>query len=196
VANTAVKFGFRHIGYLPGFAPDYQMQSGIILSANSTKIFRGDPVCIDPTSGAVVQGANNTSTLLGIFDGCMYTPVGGTPQWSPFWPGAAGGPAVAYYINSPGALFMAAALNTSIVTANIGENVGFTIGTGNTATGVSAATLDQASLTTTITMPFRVVDLASKYLPAGTNGADVSTAFAWAVVAFNNQQYKTQTAVV
>ena len=196
MANTAVKFGFRHIGYLPGGAPDYQMATGVILSANTTKIFRGDPVCFDPTSGAVVQGANNTSMLFGIFDGCMYTPVGGTPTWSPFWPGAAGGPATAYVISAPNALFMAAALNTSLVTANLGENVGFTIGTGNTATGVSAATIDQASLGATITLPFRVVDLASKYLPAGTNGADVSTAFAWAVVTFNNQQYKTQTAVV
>ena len=196
MANTAVKFGFRHIGYLPGFAPDYQMQSGIILSSNSTKIFRGDPISIDPATGAVVQGANNTSTLLGVFDGCMYTPVGGTPQWSPMWPGAAGSPATAYYINSPGALFLAAALNTSLVTANIGENVGFVIGTGNTATGGSAATLDQSTLGATITLPFRVVDLGSKYLAAGSNGADVGSAFAWAVVAFNNQQYKTQTAVV
>jgi hypothetical protein len=167
------------------------MATGVILSANTTKIFRGDPVCLDPTTGAVVQGANNTSQLRGIFDGCMYTPVGGTPQWSMFWPGAAGGPATAYIIDAPNALFMAACLNTSLVTANIGEGVGFTIGTGNTATGVSAATIDQGSLTTTAAnAPFKVVDLASKYLPAGTNGADVSTAFAWAVVTFNNQQYK------
>ena len=195
MANTAVKFGFRHIGYTSGAGPDFQMNSGLILSSNTTKIFRGDPVCLDPATGAVVQGANNTSTLLGIFDGCMYTPVGGTPQWSPFWPGAAGGPATAYVIDAPNALFMAACLNTSLVTANLGENVGFTIGTGNTATGQSAATIDQASTGLTITLPFRVVALGSKYLAAGSNGADVSTAFAWAVVTFNNQQYKTQTAV-
>jgi hypothetical protein len=169
------------------------MATGIILSANATKIFRGDPVCLDPTTGAVVQGANNVSTLFGIFDGCMYTPVGGTPVWSPFWPGAAGGPATAYVINAPNALFMAACLNTSLVTANIGENVGFTIGAGNTATGVSAATIDQNSHNTTLTLPFQIVDLGSKYLAPGQNGADVSTPFAWAVVTFNNQMFKTQT---
>jgi hypothetical protein len=85
---------------------------------------------------------------------------------------------------------MAAALNTSLVTANVGENIGFVIGTGNTATGQSAATLDQSTLNTTNTLPFKVIDLGSKYLAAGSNGADVSTAYAWAVVTFNNQQYK------
>jgi hypothetical protein len=190
VANTQVTFGFRHIGYASGMAPDYQMAKGVILSSNSTKIFRGDPVSLDPTTGAIVQGANNTSTVFGIFDGCMYTPVGGTPQWSQFWPGAAGGPATGYVINAPGALFMAAALNTSLVTANVGENIGFAIGTGNTATGQSAATLDQSTLNTTNTLPFKVVDLGSSILAAGSNGADVSTAYAWAVVTFNNQQYK------
>ena len=87
-------------------------------------------------------------------------------------------------------LFMAAALNTSLVTANIGENIGYVIGTGNIATGQSAATLDQSTHTTTNTMPFQIVDLGSKYLAAGSNGADVGSAYAWAVVTFNNQQYK------
>lgn len=190
MANTQVTFGFRHIGYISGAAPDYQMATGVILSSNTTKIFRGDPVCLDPTTGAVVQGANNTSTVFGIFDGCMYTPVGGTPAWSPYWVGAASGPATAYVINAPGALFMAAALNTSLVTANIGENVGFLIGTGVTTTGVSAATIDQSTLNTTNTLPFKVIALGSSILAAGSNGADSSTAYGWAVVTFNNQQFK------
>lgn len=191
MANTQTTFGFRHIGYASGSSPDYQLNTGTILSNNATKIFRGDPVCYDPTTGAIVQGANNTSTLAGIFDGCMYTPVaGGPPAWSPYWPGSAFGPATAYFIDAPGALFLAACLNTSLVTANIGENVGYTIGTGSTATGQSAATIDQASLNTTLSLPFRVVALGSKYMAASQNGADVSTAFGFAVVTFNSQVNK------
>jgi len=190
VANTQAKFGFRHIGYLGGGAPDYQLSTGTILSSNGTKIYRGDPVCLDPTTGAIVQGANNTSTVAGIFDGCMYTPVaGGPPAWLPYWPGSAYGPATAYIIDARNALFLAAALNTSIVTANIGENVGYAIGTGSTATGVSGATVDQSTLNTTNTLPFRVVAPCTTSGNFGIvgNGSDPSTAYGWCVVTFNNQ---------
>lgn len=188
MANTAATFGFRHIGYTSGGAPDYQLATGIILSTNTTKIFRGDPVAFDPTTGKIVQGATNTTQLAGVFDGCVYTPVGGTPQWSPFWPGAAGADATAYIINAPNALFLAAALNTSLLQANVGENVGFAIGTGNTATGFSGATVDQSTLNTTNTLPFRVVAPCTTQGNFGIvgNGSDPTTPFGWAVVTFNN----------
>ncbi len=192
MANTQATFGFRHIGYVSGGAPDYQLATGILLSSNTTKIFRGDPITIDPTTGFVTQAADNISTVQGVFDGCMYTPVGGTPQWSPFWPGASGVNATAYFINAPSALFIAAAFNTSLVTANIGENVGFKIGTGNTSNGFSGATIDQSSLNTTNTLPFRVVAPCTTTGNFGIvgNGSDPSTAYGWAVVAFNNTNFK------
>lgn len=197
MANTQATFGFRHIGYTPGGAPDYQLATGLILSTNTTKIFRGDPVVLDPTTGKIQQATNAVTTLttniFGVFDGCVYTPVGGTPTWSPFWPGAgASVDATAYIINAPNALFLVAALNTSVVTANIGENICFVSGTGNSTTGFSGATIDQSSLNTTNTLPFRVVQ------PCGTsgnfgivgNGSDPTTPFGWCVVTFNNQNYK------
>jgi hypothetical protein len=194
VANTQATFGFKHIGYVSGAAPDYQMASGLIASANTTKIFRGDPVIIDPTTGKIKQAAAGSSqALAGVFDGCVYTPVGGTPQWSPFWPG--GGASVdptAYFINAPGALFQVAAFNTSIVTANIQENVDFNIGTGNTTTGFSGATVDQSTLATTNTLPFRVIapcTTAGNFGITG-NGSDPTTAYGWCVVAFNNTTLK------
>jgi hypothetical protein len=193
VANTQAVFGFRHIGYLGGGSPDYQMSTGLIASANTTKIFRGDPIVRTAATGKIAQGSNNTETLVGIFDGCQYTPVGGTPQWSPFWPGAgASVDPIAYFIDAPNALFMAAALNTSIVTANIGENVGYAIGTGNTATGFSGATVDQSSLNTTNTLPFRVVAPVTTSGNFGQigNGSDPSTAYGWCIVAFNSQNFK------
>jgi hypothetical protein len=192
VANTAATFGFRHIGYTSGGAPDYQLATGIILSTNTTKIFRGDPVIIDPTSGFIQQASVNTVTLQGVFDGCVYTPVGGTPVWSPFWPGAAGANATAYIINAPNALFLAAALNTSLVQANVGENVGFAIGAGNTVTGFSGATIDQSTLTTITTAPFRVVAPCTTQGNFGIvgNGSDPTTPFGWAVVTFNSVGYK------
>lgn len=196
MANTQTTFGFRHIGYLGGGSPDYQLATGLIASANTTKIFRGDPVVLNTSTGKVQQGADNTSMLAGIFDGCMYTPVGGTPQWSPFWPGAgATADAVAYIINAPNALFMAAALNTSLVQANAGENVGYAIGTGNTTLGFSGATIDQSTLNTTLTLPFRVIQPVTTSGNFGVvgNGSDPTTPFGWAIVTFNNEIFKTQT---
>ena len=192
MANTQATFGFRHIGYISGAAVDYQLATGTILSTYATQMFRGDPIVIDPTTGFINQAADNVSTVQGIFDGCMYTPVGGTPQWSPFWPGASGSPATAYFINAPGALFMAAAFNTSLVTANIGENVGFKIGTGNTSNGFSGATIDQSSLNTTNTLPFRVVAPVTQSGNFGRigNGSDPSTPYGYAVVTFNNTNFK------
>jgi hypothetical protein len=195
VANTAAKFGFRHIGYLGGGSPDYQLSTGVILSSNTTKIFRGDPVVRTPATGKIAQASNQTETLAGIFDGCMYTPVGGIPVWSPFWPGAAGSDAVAYIIDAPNALFLAAALNTSLTLANVGENVGYDIGTGNTVNGFSGATIEQTTLNTTLTLPFRVVAPCTTSGNFGIvgNGSDPTTPFGWAVVTFNNENFKTQT---
>lgn len=195
MANTQATFGFRHIGYTSGGAPDFQLATGLILSTNTTKIFRGDPVVIDPTTGKIQQQTNGTTGKVdGIFDGCVYTPVGGTPVWSPFWPGAgASVDATAYIVNAPNALFLAAALNTSLVTANIGENVGFAIGTGNTGNGFSAATVDQSTLTTLTTSPFRVVAPCTPQGNFGVigNGGDPTTPYGWCVVTFNNSNFKT-----
>ena len=188
MANVQSAFGFRHIGFLPGAGPDYQLQTRLIQSSNTTKIFTGDPVVKNPTTNYIVQGANNTTTVVGIFQGCEYIPVGGgTPLWSPFWPGTASVDATAYILNAPNALFLAAALLTSIVSSNIGENVGFVIGTGNTSGGgFSGATIDQSTHATTNTLPFQVFSL---YQGIG-NGSDSTTNYGWAVVGFNNQQYK------
>jgi len=195
VANTATAFGFRHIGYTSGGSPDYQLATGTILSSNATKIFRGDPVIYNTATGNIEQGSSNTVIIAGVFDGCMYTPVGGTPQWSPFWPGAAGSNATAYIINAPNALFMAAALNTSLVTANIGETVGFAIGVGNLINGFSGATVDQSTLATlnNTTGPFKVVAPVTNSGNFGQigNGNDPTTPFGWAVVTFNNEIFKT-----
>ncbi len=194
MANTQATFGFRHIGYLGGGSPDYQLSTGLIASANTTKIFRGDPVSRSASTGKIEQAAAGTATIVGIFDGCMYTPAAGqTPQWSPYWPGSgAVSDPIAYIIDAPNAIFMAAALNTSIVTANIGENVNFAIGTGNTATGFSGATVDQSTLNTTNTLPFRVIAPVTSSGNFGQigNGNDPSSAYGWCVVAFNNQNFK------
>lgn len=198
MANTQSAFGFKHVGFLSGGSPDYQLTgSGLLIqSTNTTKIFFGDPVQkANATSAYIVQGAGGTATtgtaiIQGIFQQVQYVPSGGgSPTWGPYWPGAANADANPYLITAPNALFLAASLLTAIATANIGQCIGFNIGTGSTAGGgYSGATLDQSTATSvTSTLPFKVVSL---YQGVG-NGSDPSTNYNWAIVTFNNQIYRT-----
>ncbi len=187
MANVQATFGFKHIGYLSGAGPDYQLATRLIQSTNTTKIYFGDPVQKNASSAYIVQASSTTQTLEGVFAGCVYTPTGGIPTWSPYWPGSASVDATAYIINAPNALFLAAALNTAITPTNIGQNIGFSIGTGSTTGGgFSGATLDQGTLATTNTLPFQVY---SMYQGIG-NGSDTTTAYNWVVVTFNSQRFK------
>jgi hypothetical protein len=188
MANQQSAFGFKHIGYLGGGAPDYAMATRKIQSTNTVKIFFGDPVVKNPASAYITAATLNTTSIVGIFGGCSYIPTsGGPPVWSPFWPGGSAQDAVAYIINAPSALFLAAVLNTAVTSANIGANIGFSTGAGSTVGGAfSGYTLDQSTLNTTNTLPFTVVDL---YQGVG-NGADPTTAYNWVQVTFNNDMFR------
>lgn len=195
MANTQAQFGFQEYGFLPGFAPDYQLAHFTISSSNATLIGNGDPVCYAAaTTGTpfIIQATGalaTTQPIIGIFRGCYYVPSGGgTVVWSPYWPGASATNATAYVSNSPGALFKVAALQTAVTSSNIGQAVNFTTGApATTGAGYSVATIDQSTATssgtTTSLLPFRIVDL---YQGIG-NGSDPTTNYNWAIVSFNFQ---------
>lgn len=194
MANTLSRFGFKHIGFLSGGSPDYQLTTRALQSTYSTLIGFGDPVVkINATSqyiGQMVGTTINAQPIVGIFQGCRYTPAGGVPTWSPYWPGTAASDAVAYVIDAPNATFLVATLLTAITTSGIGQCVAFTGGVPATTGGAfSIATLDQATLgtaaggTVVSSLPFRVVSL----MQGVGNGSDPATNYNWVVVGFNNQ---------
>jgi hypothetical protein len=195
VANTQAQFGFKHIGYLGGGAPDYQLRTYAISSSNTTAIGFGDPVgYVNTTSPFITQYtatlATGTLPMVGIFQGCQLIPSGGgAPVWSNFWPGAAqGANGTAYVIDAPNAQFLVAALNTAITSANIGNLISFASGSAaTTGAGFSIATLDQSTATstgtTTSVLPFRVIGL----YPGVGNGSDPTTPFNWVICSFNFQ---------
>lgn len=188
MANTQAQFGFQQFGYMPGGAPDYQLTKYAIQSTYTTAIYFGDPVIKSAASGYIRPMTNATgvgTTLLGIFQGCMYTPVGGYPVWYPWYPAAAAGAdAVAYVVDAPNALFRVAALLTAIPATAIGANVGFSTGAGGTTVGggFSSYTLDQSTFTVNSTLPFQVWAL----YPGIGNGSDTTSNYNWAIVRFNN----------
>ena len=203
MANTAAQFGFKHIGYLSGGAPDYQQSTYTIQKTNATAIGFGDPVVAAATTGSpyILQATPSLATaspILGIFVGCTFINTANQQQWSPFWPGVtSGADATAYVIDAPNAKFLVATFATAITSANIGFVANFTGGVfSTTGQGYSIATLDQATATAAggtaaSSLPFRIVGL----YPGVGNGADSTSNFNWVVVTFNNQIFRSMVGV-
>lgn len=195
MANTNAPFGFRQYAGT-GSAPTYEQNVRYIASNNTTPIFFGDAV-IPLTTGYIGQALNSASSTIrieGIFAGCKYVSTSQKRTvWSNYWPGAdATGDVEAYVIDDPNAKFLVQSTDstgTSAITfANVGEYIGLVVGTGNTATGISGMAVDQDTLGTTVTLPFRIVGLVTS--PPGAEGTD-NAEFNHVIVAFNNASTRT-----
>ena len=195
MANTQAQFGFKHIGFISGSAPDYQLSTRSIRSAYASAIFFGDPVVKSTGTNYIRQPADNTTLPVdGVFQGCWYVPSGGgAPVYSPYFPGSVNSDATAYVVDAPGALFLAASLLTSVTGSSINSNIGWSTGAGGATTGgaFSSYVVDSATATAQNSWPFRVV---SYYQGIG-NGSDTTTNYNWVVVTFNNHRFKQLTGV-
>ena len=196
MANTQAYNGFQQYAGT-GSAPTYE-QVAVQIAYNASPIFYGDPVNPD-ANGYVVVGvttaASGNTQVAGVFVGCKYLSVSQKRTvWSNYWPGtdvASGNTVEGYIINDPNAKFVAQFGNVSVDQGYVNSAVGFNIGTGNTANGISGAYL--ATLGTTDTsFPFKVVSLLTD--PPGTNGTSTG-AYAKAIVAFNYVSTKALTGV-
>ena len=195
MANTQAQFGFQHFGYLPGGAADYQLSKYAIQSSYATRIWFGDPVIKSAASPYIRPATASTggTAIAGIFYGCQYTPTGGIPTWSPWFPASVGADATAYVIDAPNALFRVAALLTAVPATAMGNNIGFSTGAGGTTygTGLSTFTVDQASIAIGATAQFRLVS----FYPGIGNGSDTTSSYNWVIVGFNQQAYQVGTGV-
>jgi len=206
MANTFAPYGFRATALLGYGSPNYAVSQRRILKTNSTAIYKGDPV-VQLSSGYIAQATAGTTQIAGIFDGCEYLSVSqGRTVRSPYWPGSDAAADVAcFIIDDPTAVFAVQSGNGGpIVLADVGQNINFAIGTGNTANGISGAYADFATLSpSTTTLPFRVLNFAgnSGYVTGdgppqiAGNGSDGSTAYNTVYVTFNNQDYKVLTGI-
>lgn len=195
MANTASPVGFLHLGNVDGTSPTFGHIAMKIANADTTKVFKGDPVK-QLNTGYVAQWTATTavSQLKGIFVGCEYLSSAGLGiVRSPYWPGSgATGDITAFLIpcnlTAPG-LFMAQTIgSTAIAFAQIGECVDVSLGTGSTITGLSAAGPDFSTLGTTATLPFRIVGHNGLVGPAiGPSGIanDNTLANNWVYLACN-----------
>jgi hypothetical protein len=211
MANVFAPYGFRQNNGT-GSVPTYEQVTLIGgIDYNTVNIFFGDPVfrlSADGTLAGITTGPGpGTTPIAGVFTGCKYLSTSQKRTlWSNYWTGSdvtAANQVVteAYIINDPNAQFLAQAgpssNTTGITLAQIGLNCQFAYGTGNTATGISGAYIDLGTApATTSTFPFRIVSLPGAY--AGLSpvfGGTQLGAYNYAVVAFNNVETKTLTAV-
>ena len=201
MANTFVPFGFRDSNLNNAAAPSGAQSVYNILNTYTTPIYKGDPV-VSATTGYIQQAAPGTTQIAGIFNGCSYTSISQSRRiWMPYWPGtsdAVAGSITAYVMDSPNQTFLVQTGNGGPFTiASIQSNANFAVGTGTAANGLSGAYLDFATIATTNTLPFRVISVAGQpgFPTIVGNGSDGTTAFNYAIVAFNNQNYNSLTGI-
>lgn len=197
MANTNSPFGFRQYQGT-GSAPTYE-QVAVDIAYNTTNIFFGDPVA--PTStGYITQasssGGSSDTQIAGIFAGCQYLSTAQKRTvWSNYYPGGtdpATGTIIGYIINDPNAKFVAQTSSAGAAQTNINNTVGFTIGSGNTSSGISAALVNMSTAGTDNTQPFRILSLVTQ--PPGTNGTEAG-GYNLVVVGFNNVSTKSLTGI-
>lgn len=187
MANTNAPYGFKAQNNLGGASANFGLIERKIAAADTQAIYHNDPVK-SLSTGYVAQwtAATAVSQLAGIFVGCRYIDAGtGEYVFRPRWPGTGNtGDGIALIMPcnlSVPPLFLVQSSGTAITLANIGENADVAIGTGNAYTNMSGATLDQATLAATATLPFRIMGL---YQGVG-NGSDAASSYNWVIVAAN-----------
>jgi len=194
MANTNAPFGFRQYQG-NGSAPTYE-QAAVLIDYNATNIFFGDPVTWQ-SDGSVAQAASTGATpaalgIAGIFVGCKYLSVSQKRTvWSNYWPGsdvASTQTVEGYIVNDPNAKFVAQSDSTGLALTDINSTIGFAIGSGNTANGISGAYLDTSTINTSSYLqnnPFKVVGIINA--PPGVQGTlSNGQAYDQAIVMFNN----------
>lgn len=188
MANTNAPNGFQFWGKMEGASPTVGLTVRKAESSANAIGF-GDPVT-SGTGGYITISTAGTTQIAGIFYGCEYfSSAIGRSVWSPNWPGSgATGDVTCYLDTDPNSMYVAQSNNTAITFADINANINFVVGTPATtaAGGFSTSSLDQSTINTTNTLPFRVVGLLTDYVPAGSvNGTDNSSAYNRVIVRAN-----------
>ena len=126
-----------------------------IADGYATALFTG--ALVEVSAGNITILANSTNSgakPIGVFQGCQYTALNGTPTWSSYWPAATsvmtGSQAIGYVCDDPYATFMIQADGPvsaqNLMTTNYEVNIGTG---GSTFTGVDNTSLKYNSGVTT-----------------------------------------------
>ena len=196
MSNPNTPFGFVELGWNRGGpAVTGALVERKIAAGYGTAIGKGDMVQ-SLSTGYVSRGAAGVagSNVAGIFAGCKYLSTSlKRIVYSPSWPtGDHAYDGTAFIIpiaGVPPKLFKVQTLLTALTLADIGSNIDIDAGAVN-AQGFSTMSVSAATLATTATLPFRVVDLYSSIAPYGVPGTDDTSSYNIVLVQ-SNPDYET-----
>ena len=151
--GTNAPQGLQPVRKLDGSAWTSSLNSYQIVTTYASSMFTGDPVTIG-SDGYLARGVAG-SAIVGVFMGVKYTDSTGTVKFMPYWPGnpgvQTGSTVEALVLDDPNLVFSiqetngSGAAGTPLALADRGLNANFLYTAGNTATGQSAVSLNNAT---------------------------------------------------
>ena len=191
MANVVEKFGLRPYRKLDGTPLVGAQNRYSIASNHTTAIFQGDLV-IPLTAGTIDRHtANNSTAVLGVFNGCFYTdPTTQKPTFRNSYPGAiVASDITAFVVDDPDAVFLMDADDT-FAQADLFRNYSVTTGSGNTTTGISEVQLDVSVSGTNASFIIQAIDISQD-----PDNSDTGSANANILVRINKHFYRNGTGV-
>lgn len=165
-ANTYAPSGFATAKRVDGAVPNYATQASYpILYNYSAQIAYGDPVFL-ATDGTLRIVPNGGTSILGIFRGCKYlSATTGRVEWYSYWSAPANlattTVVTAYVDSDPSMEFICQGTGTAVTQSQVGLNVDIVTSSsgapGAAPAGLSTCGLLLSSISSTATLPFRIV---------------------------------------
>jgi len=191
MANVAEKFGLRPYRKLDGTPLVGAQNRYSIASGHTTAIFQGDLV-IPLTAGTIDRHtANNSTAVIGVFNGCFYTdPTTQKPTFRNSYPGSiAASDITAFVVDDPDAVFLMDA-DATFAQADLFRNYSVTTGSGNTTTGISEVQLDVSVSGTNASFIIQAIDISQD-----PDNSDTGSANANILVRINKHFYRNGTGI-
>ena len=191
MANVAEKFGLRPYRKLDGTPLVGAQNRYSIASGHTTAIFQGDLV-IPLTAGTIDRHtANNSTAVIGVFNGCFYTdPTTQKPTFRNSYPGSiAASDITAFVVDDPDAVFLMDA-DATFAQADLFQNYSVDTGSGNTTTGISEVQLDVSVSGTNASFIIQAIDISQD-----PDNSDTGSANANILVRINKHFYRNGTGV-
>ena len=191
MANVVEKFGLRPYRKLDGTPLVGAQNRYTIASNHTTAIFQGDLV-IPLTAGNIDRHtANNSTAVIGVFNGCFYTdPTTSKPTFRNSYPGSiVASDITAFVVDDPDAVFLMDA-DAAFTRADLYQNYSVTTGGGNTTTGISEVQLDVSVSGTNASFVIQAIDISQD-----PDNSDTTTANANVLVRINKHFYRNGTGV-
>jgi hypothetical protein len=191
MANVVEKFGLRPYRKLDG-TPLVGAQNRYTIASNyGTAIYQGDLVI--PVTGGNIERhtANNSASVVGVFNGCFYTdPTTQKPTFKNYYPGSVvASDITAFVIDDPDAVFLMDA-DATFARADLFQNYSVTNATGNTVTGISEVQLDVSVSGTNASFVIQAIDISQD-----PNNSDTASANANILVRINKHFYRDGTGI-